>query len=269
MNVRKVLAALGIGAMTVALSYYVIRDARQAFRMPLVLNVNVPCEEHSSGYRKYQTPIGIICAERDVRDGIKRTLIEGMLWEPDVVELLGRLVRPDSIAIDVGAHIGSHTLTMARRVGPKGMVVAFEPQTKRYEELLGNLALNAINNVRAEFAALGDAPALITMGPAIDVCEGLTAVGQGGNRVQLRTLDSYELTNVSLIKIDVEGFEVKVLAGARQTLSRQRPAVIIEINAGNLVAVRRFFEDLGYDVQALAGSNYLAQPRPHKEAPSP
>jgi FkbM family methyltransferase len=219
--------------MTVALSYYVIRDARQEFRTPAALNVNVPCEEHSIGYRKYQTPIGIICAERDVHDVIKRTLIEGKLWEPDVVELLDRLVRPDSVVIDVGAHMGSHTLTMARRVGPKGMVVAFEPQTKLYEELLGNLALNAINNVRAEFVALGDAPALITMGVAIDVSEGITAVGQGGN------------------------------------MSRERPVVIIEINASNLVAVRRFFEDLGYDLRALVGANYLAQPRPQSEATGP
>jgi FkbM family methyltransferase len=267
MTVRKALGAAGIGAMTVALLYFVARDVRELWRTPSVLPVDVPCEEHSSRYRKYQTPIGIICAERDLRDVIKRTLVDGKLWEPDVVELLGRLIRPDSVAIDVGAHMGSHTLTMARHVGPKGRVVAFEPQTKMYEELLGNLAQNGIHNVRAEFVALGDAPALITMRAAIDVSEGITAVGHGGNRVELRTLDGYGFTNVSLVKIDVEGFEVKVLEGARETIRRERPAVIIEINAKNLVAVRRFFEDQGYDLRALAGANYVAQPRAAAASP--
>ena len=267
MNWRKLLNGLGITAMTAALGYYVIRDARREFRTAVPLRTDVPCAEGSRSYRKYQTPIGVICAEREARDEIKRTLIDGKLWEPDVVEQMDRLARPDSVAVDVGAHMGAHTLGLARRVGPRGTVVAFEPQVKLYQELLGNLALNDIKNVRAEFVALGDAPALVTMAVAFDSSEGMTAVGHGGNRVQLRTLDAYELTNVSLIKIDVEGFEPKVLAGARQTIRRERPAVIVEINPANMAAVRGFFAGLAYDLHALQGANYLAEPRPARAVP--
>lgn len=118
---------------------------------------------------------------------------------------------------------------MARLVGPKGRVHAFEPQTKVYQELLANLNLNHIKNVVAHFAALGNTHGIIAMNIPSLQNEGGTQIGSGGNRVELRTLDSLELKNVSLIKVDVEGFELPVLQGAKKTMQTSKPALLLEI----------------------------------------
>ena len=261
MNVRKLLNNLGIVAMTGALLFFVIRDARQTLRPTKQLHFKVPCEGEQSNYRKYETPVGVICAEIDLRDQIKRSLAAGETWEPHVVEQLNRLVKPGTVVVDVGAHMGAHTLRMARLVGKGGHVVAFEPQIKLYEELLVNLGLNDLTNVRAEFAALGREPGLVEMGPAPDVSEGMARIGTGGNRVQLRTLDTYGLTRVSVIKIDVEGFEYEVLEGSRATILREHPAILVEIKSFNRQKVARFFSEIDYDSVFLAGGDHLAYAR--------
>jgi hypothetical protein len=68
--------------------------------------------------------------------------------------------------------------------------------------------------------------------------------------VDVRTLDSYELQRLDLIKVDVEGHEFSVLEGARQTIERCRPSIIVEVeevhNPGSLSRVRAFLESRGY-----------------------
>ena len=143
------------------------------------------------------------------------------------------------VVVDVGAHIGTMTLKMAKLVGPEGRVIAYEPQVKIYQELLINLDLNGVDNVCAHFAALGDSHARIAMDPPMVGNEGGTSMGKGGNLVELHTLDSHRLESVALIKIDVEGAEDGVLLGAEQTILRHRPVIVIEIrllSLGNVVA---------------------------------
>ena len=135
--------------------------------------------------------------------------------------------------VEVGAHIGTHTIPLAHLVGPYGRVYAFEPQRKLYRELHHNLALNGIANVVPLRFALGDGEArIVTMNPPEAGNEGRTAVGRGGDRVELRSLDSFALERVSVIKIDAEGFERHVLAGAAETIRRNRPAIVVEIMGG-------------------------------------
>ena len=133
------------------------------------------------------------------------------------------------MVLDIGAHIGTHTLSMSRWVGPGGIVHSYEPQMKLYQEHLVNMDLNKIKNVRAHFVALGDRSMRVSMGRAKNDNEGGTALGKGGNRVELRTLDSYRFQNVSFMKIDVEGAEYYVLLGAKQTITRNRPSILVEI----------------------------------------
>ena len=73
-------------------------------------------------------------------------------------DLFARLLRAGMVAIDVDANIGCHTVTMARRVGPQGAVIAFEPQRSVYQNLRANIALNALANVHAINMAAAPAP---------------------------------------------------------------------------------------------------------------
>lgn len=131
--------------------------------------------------------------------------------------------------IDVGANYGTFTLEFAKTATE---VIAFEPQRVVWQCLVGNLALNCIENVQAVNCALGEKNGETHI-PAIRydaLCDlGGVQIGHGREPVVMRTLDSFFL-RPSLIKIDVEGYEDNVLLGARETLARSRPVLYIENN---------------------------------------
>jgi FkbM family methyltransferase len=148
-------------------------------------------------------------------------------------DLFARLLEPGMVALDIGANIGCHTLTMARLVGPEGMVAAFEPQRIVYQNLCANIALNALNNVHALNMAVGAVGGTINLPPIDYAVAGnfggvaLSNLAQG-ETVEVAALDSMPLDRCDLIKIDVEGMEHDVLTGAGATIARHRPALYIE-----------------------------------------
>ena len=209
----------------------------------------------------------------DPSDMIKQIIVAGYVWERHQVELFEEHVEPGSVVVEVGAHIGSHTVSIARLAGPWGRVYAFEQQRKIYRELYHNLALNGLTNVVPLRYAIGDGGTrIIEMNPATPGNEGGTGVGAGGDRAELRSLDSFGFERVSLLKIDVEHYENEVLAGAVDTIRRNRPVILIEIMGGEdyetapPAVVERIhgtwarLERLGYTVKPVAGHDYIALP---------
>jgi FkbM family methyltransferase len=224
-------------------------------------------------YKVYEVPtLGKFYLD-DIQDVIKDRLRKGRTWEGDLVRIFHSHVKPGSTVIDAGAHIGVHTLSLSMLVGVEGRVYAFEPQRKLYRELVHNLRLNGITNAVALRFALGRNAGVIEMSPTA-ANEGATAVGRGGDKAELRSIDSFAFGNVSFIKIDVESFEDEVLEGARLTIARHRPAILIEIQGGHffleqapreiltkIAATRTKLVGMGYNVQRIRGNDYLALPR--------
>ena len=245
----------------------------------------------------WRTPhIGHLWIEPPPRDPIKGTLAKGLVWEPHVVRNLQAHVVPGSVALDVGAYIGTHALLMGRLVGPEGRVYAFEPQRKAYRELRRNIELNELANVTALRYAVGADARIVEMNPPREIGvvekgrgfvgkalgEGGVAVGTGGDRAELRPLDSFGFRNVSLLKIDVEGFEDEVLAGAERLIRESRPVILLEILDGEAYPgspTRGFrppppqdlecihspcqrIEAFGYSVYPVLDYDYIALPRP-------
>ena len=224
-------------------------------------------------HKRYEVPGAGHYFIDDIDDAIKRHVVAGEQWEPYVVELSEQYVEPDSVVVEVGAHIGTHTVPMAGLVGPWGRVYAFEPQRKIHRELHHNLALNGvINAVPLRFAIGAGETRIIEMNPPRSGNEGGTGIGTGGDAAELRTLDSFGFERVSLLKIDVEGYEDEVLEGAADTIRRNRPTIIIEIMGGKVyktasprVRARiegtwKRLEALGYTVKPVRTHDYLALP---------
>jgi FkbM family methyltransferase len=149
--------------------------------------------------------------------------------------LYQRYARPGSVAVDIGANLGIHALVLSRCVGAEGRVFAYEPIASVYQRLTANLALNGAVNVAAKPYGLGDRPGTVRFDDHV----GEFNIGKGRvdprgpATIEVRTLDNEmrELNApISLIKIDVEGFELAVLKGARETLQRHRPAILFEYN---------------------------------------
>jgi FkbM family methyltransferase len=169
-------------------------------------------------------------------------------------DLFRRIVRPGMVVVEVGANIGAHTVLLAQLVGPSGRVWAFEPQRIVFQTLCANVALNSLTNVDCRHAAVGEEPGEIVV-PLIDYRRdnnfGGLSLGdyREGERVPVVTLDRFDLRQCHLLKIDVEGMEQDVLAGARATIARCRPLLYVENDRlDKSSALIRMIDALGYDL---------------------
>lgn len=187
----------------------------------------------------------------------------------DEIRLLPVLCDRRLTAIDVGANTGAYSYCMQKY---SARVIAFEPNTvhwKRLRRLLkaqGSLEGVALSNtsgpVNFRVDEQNDGLATIEqkneLGGVIDKASVLS------HTVMARTLDSYNLKDISLIKIDVEGHEESVIEGARETIANNRPAFIIESedrhNPGSPRRLIQMLAKLGY------GAFYLKEERLHDVA---
>jgi FkbM family methyltransferase len=149
------------------------------------------------------------------------------------IELLLQLVKPGQTAVDVGANIGTVTVPLAKRVGRLGTVIAIEPQRRVFTLLCANIALNGLMNVRPIFAAAGAAQGTARIArprPNTNHNVGNVSLNtvKASEEVSVVPLDSLELESCALVKIDVEGMEAQVLAGAAATIARLRPLIYFE-----------------------------------------
>ena len=159
------------------------------------------------------------------------------------------VLRPGDVAIDVGAHIGFFTIELAATVGARGHVYAFEPLPSNLELLEQSIRENYFESrVTLERAAVSDkngtatlryaAQSLNTGGAFLSEAsvEGLGALSSSA--VRTVRLDDYKTRGpVRLIKMDVEGAEPAVVAGARELIARDRPVVVSEVHPEQLARV--------------------------------
>lgn len=143
-----------------------------------------------------------------------------------------RLARPGDVVLDVGANIGSTSLALARAVGPRGRVIAFEPHPGNAGLLRSNLSANALSTVEIHEFALSDSEGSYSLAepsgqPAVSRLG--SGAGAGSMLVPTQRLDHWlegrrVLGSIAVCKIDVEGHEPGVFAGMPGTLAAGRIA---------------------------------------------
>jgi len=182
--------------------------------------------------------------------GIGEVISDNGAWMPEEIELLQPFMR--GIVVDAGAAIGTHTLEFAKTADH---VYAFEPNPVCYYTLCANLLLNNVFNVDPIQAALGDRNGTI---PGT-VCDprgmnstGGPAIGEGDWNFRIVTFDSLHVHPVAFAKIDVEGYEVKVLEGMRETIEQDSPVIWVEFHSEALLREGcAFLRGLGYKGETL------------------
>jgi FkbM family methyltransferase len=196
------------------------------------------------------------------------------------VEMLATLLRfcpPDPVVVDAGANIGTFSLRLAAAAGPRGRVLAFEPQRVLAYMLAGSAVLNGFTNLVCEVMALGERDGTIEV-PQFDYNAPLNfgSIEFGGVQreplhqkpasdpgrrefVPLVRLDRFELPRLDLLKIDVEGMEERVLEGAQATIARHRPILFVETQKSDAEALLRRLVGWGYEVFRIR-DNFLALP---------
>ena len=152
------------------------------------------------------------------------------------VDLCRRVLSSDSVVIDVGSNIGITTSILSRFV-PNGQVISIEPNPEVFNILELNMRQNEIKNVSPFQIALSDNQGQVAFNPDSAFGHLLHEDNQnfGGISVETTTLDllveRLDLKQVDFIKIDVEGFEPNVIAGAKKTIARFQPMIYCELNS--------------------------------------
>jgi FkbM family methyltransferase len=144
--------------------------------------------------------------------------------------LVKSLLKPGGTVVDVGANIGYITMLCARAVGTRGRIIAFEPEPDNLVELRMNVECNGLSNIEIRTSAVGAGTGEVVFARGINggVCSDPAA--SDAIRVSIVALDTALTGTIDMIKIDVEGYEGEVLAGAKETIRRERPAMFIEIH---------------------------------------
>jgi FkbM family methyltransferase len=180
-----------------------------------------------------------------------------------IIRLVRRLLPPDGVFLDVGANIGIHTLAAAHHLQlGSGRVLAFEPHPENYRVLVHNLEQNSLANVRAEPAGLSDAEQTLEVrGAARPGNWSLASAGDLAFSVRLLRLDDYLqahlVVRLDVVKLDIEGAEVKALRGARESLTRFRPVLVFEANPHWLARMGTSTEEL---FETVWGLDYQVHP---------
>lgn len=189
-------------------------------------------------------------------------------WEPEIVALMRRVVKPGDVVVDIGAENGYHACLLSRLVGENGCVYAFEPEPANRDRLGRSLELNDIRNVKVIPKAVSHQPGtapLFPNGP-------LTSLGyeRAGSRddieVECVRLDD-ELPagiKVSLIKMDIEGSEWRALASMPRILLTcdhvitEFDPVALKASGGDAVEFLRVFEATGFTIHHIESGDRIS-----------
>jgi FkbM family methyltransferase len=196
----------------------------------------------------------------DPLDSIGSEIRRNGCYEPDTVALLGSLLEPGSVYVDVGAHVGHHVLIGSARVGPEGRVYAFEADPLTFRELSRNVKINHCNNVTLNNVALADSSGQATFFLADVSLSAANSLGKTAHTseknitVNVSTLDDYfaqcRPSRVDVIKADVEGAELLVVRGAVSTLRRYQPFLVLEFSRHS-AAFNYASRDLARELRAM------------------
>jgi FkbM family methyltransferase len=177
-------------------------------------------------------------------NAVTSSLIDGWIYEPYIFHFINdnMIDLEGTEIIEVGANNGNFTIEFADLVGDNGKVHAFEAQRIVFQQLCGNAFLNGLDNIYAYNLAVGHENGVVGIEKVDYYYNGNVNFGdvhivnesESELTIPIITLDSIDFNNISIIKIDVQGFEYFVIQGAEGTIKKHRPFIFIEIEEDQL-----------------------------------
>jgi FkbM family methyltransferase len=182
-------------------------------------------------------------------------------YEYEKQRLISSMIKPGTVAFDIGAHVGFYTLLFSKLIGPEGKVFAFEPFPPNIDFLRKHISMNRIANVETLEVAVSDAEGttLFTQGPG----SSMGYISETGDfEVEQVAIDGLirrkKLSPPNYIKIDIEGAEYKALIGAKETLRKFHPVIFLATHGREVhKSCCDFLTDLGYALNPIDGSDIL------------
>lgn len=195
-----------------------------------------------SGKKSVVATIDGITYQLDLTESIDLCILTDS-YEPESMRIIPKLIKDGMTVMDIGANVGVYALRLAKLVGEKGRVFAFEPTSYVFPRLIRNIELNNFNNIISEKIALSDTYAQNQLAcirssfKVGDSCSGNPA----SELISFVTLDDYVrargIERVDFIKLDVDGYEYKVIRGALEVINKFSPLILLELCPKTLESV--------------------------------
>lgn len=158
----------------------------------------------------------VVFHDVEPRDYIESLLLQGKWYELKNLEFI-RSLQVKGNYVDAGAFIGTHSLFFSLFC-PAAQVYAFEANPRAFQKLKQNLKGNGVTNCEAFNIGLSDQAGHAVLREANETNRGATWLSSGEGQVVVSPLDYFNLQDVKVMKVDVEGMELQVLKGAVKTL---------------------------------------------------
>jgi FkbM family methyltransferase len=178
------------------------------------------------GVPLWSTRYGIVQASQ-ADDVVARSLSKYGEWSEQELDTLSALLDDGGIALQYGAEYGAHALYLSSLVGDRGEVHVVEPRRMEHIALCTAVALNHLRNVYPHHVALGERSGRLELPPSGE---------QDAERSRVVSLDSLELPNLHLLKINVPGSLMSILGGANEALRQHKPAIYFRLSTMELAA---------------------------------
>lgn len=198
---------------------------------------------------------------------VKNELISGNIivkkafYEHDLLQSIGKVIENPLCILDVGANIGNHTLFFSK-YWKNTTFYAFEPSISSFEILQDNIELNNLDTTYCYNVAVGSKSGTgsISYDGMIEKNLGATRVEYDKNgEIKFIALDEFtrekNIPKIDLVKIDVEGFELSVLEGMKETIKNHNPFIWIEVLENNKIEAMKLFKELNLSFVAAPEFN--------------
>lgn len=195
---------------------------------------------------------------------VNKAVNRGRIWEPRIVKMYSKFLNKDSVVLDIGAHLGTHTIPLSHLCKE---VYSFEPQKKIFTLLKKTITDNQITNVNLFNNVVSE-----TDGDIVDFVNSNTGKGSlwtfrpylaGDTSEEITmTIDNLNLPKVDFMKIDAEKTEWLVLRGAKSTIIEHKPIILLETfrSKQNRNKLNCFCEIYNYEATYIACDNWLLKP---------
>ena len=208
-----------------------------------------------------ETQFGHFCLiEKDL---ISNCISNYGYWEQHLHYFYSQFIKSNDIIIDGGANIGFHSIQFAK-LANQGKVYCFEPQPLIFNVLSTNALINGATDIIKQFRlGLSNEEEELKMSPLNEQFFSEDCINYGGRRltnsdegeeeVQLTSIDNLNLSRLNMIKLDVQGFELKTLLGGKNTILTCHPIIFIEnyLNLEDDKKVIKLLEEWGYQIYRL------------------
>ena len=207
------------------------------------------------------------------KNEVFRALFVRGIYDPNLIVTVNTLLHKGGTFIDVGANMGYFSLLASKVVGEDGRILAIEPSSRDFTRLVDNVNINHLSNINPYRLAISDKKGTTKLSVACEERSSLNTLGtsfgfKGIEKVAIEdvetdTIDAIVekegIKSVDVLKIDIEGSEMVALQGAKNTIEKYRPVILLGTNEGALSACGVDIKDLKALLKELRYKSYVLE----------